>query len=83
MKRIIPFLLALFLLTGCGGTAADGSYQVDDEGHVTQAFGLDSDGDFVNDTGEAIVDGAFQESVLRSAPYFSLRIDGITELNNN
>ena len=35
------------------------------------------------DTGEAIVDGAFQESVLRSAPYFSLRIDGITELNNN
>ena len=33
--------------------------------------------------GEAIVDGAFQESVLRSAPYFSLRIDGITELNNN
>ena len=27
MKRTIPFLLALFLLTGCGGTAADGSYQ--------------------------------------------------------
>ena len=61
--------------------AADGSYQVDDEGHVTQAFGLDSDGDFVNDTGEAIVDGYFAESVLRAAPYFSLRIDGITELN--
>ena len=34
-------------------------------------------------SGEAIVDGAFQESVLRSAPYFALRIDGITELNNN
>ena len=33
------------------------------------------------DTGEAIVDGVFQESVLRSAPYFGLRIDGITELN--
>ena len=63
--------------------AADGSYQVDADGHVTSAFGLDSDGDFVNDTGEAIVDGAFQESVLRSAPYFGLRIDGITELNNN
>ena len=63
--------------------ATDGSYQVDENGHVTSAFGLDSDGDFVNDTGEAIVDGAFQESVLRSAPYFSLRIDGITELNNN
>ena len=50
---------------------------------VTSAFGLDTDGDWVNDTGEAIADGAFQESVLRSAPYFSLRIDGITELNNN
>ena len=48
---------------------------------VTQAFGLDADGDFVNDHGEAIVDGAFVESSLRSAPYFSLRIDGITELN--
>ena len=46
---------------------------------------FDLDGDFVNDeaSGEAIVDGAFQESVLRSAPYFALRIDGITELNNN
>ena len=59
----------------------DGSYTVDADGHVTQAFGLDSNGDFVNDTGEAIVDGYFAESVLRSAPYFSLRIDGITELN--
>ena len=27
MKRIIPFLLALFLLNGCGGNSADGSYQ--------------------------------------------------------
>ena len=50
---------------------------------VTSAFALDSDGDWVNDTAEAIVDGIFEESVHRSAPYFSLRIDGITELNNN
>jgi len=68
----------------------DGSIQVFDTDTftvngetVTSAFGLDSDGDFVNDHGEAIVDGAFQECVLRSAPYFALRIDGITELNNN
>ena len=26
MKRMIPFLLVLLLLTGCGGNAADGSY---------------------------------------------------------
>lgn len=30
---------------------------------------------------ECIVDGAFVESEFRSAPYFDLRIDGITELN--
>ena len=30
---------------------------------------------------ETIVDGAFQESVFRAAPYFDIRIDGITELN--
>ena len=63
--------------------AADGSYQVDADGHVTSAFGLDTNGDWVNDAGEAIENGAFVESLLRSAPYFGLRIDGITELNNN
>lgn len=48
---------------------------------VTTAPALDTDGDFVPDSGEAIVDGAFAESTLRSAPYFGLRIDGIKELN--
>lgn len=48
---------------------------------VTSTPALDTDGDFVKDSGEAIVDGAFAESVERSAPYFGLRIDGITELN--
>ena len=69
---------------------ADGSIKVFDTSKftvggetVTSAFALDTDGDWVNDTAEAIVDGAFMESVHRSAPYFSLRIDGITELNNN
>ena len=69
---------------------ADGSLKVFDTSkftvggaEVTTAFALDTDGDWVNDTAEAIVDGAFVESVHRSAPYFSLRIDGITELNNN
>ncbi len=48
---------------------------------VTTYLAIDTDGDWVGDTGEAIVDGIFEESVLRSAPYFGLRIDGITELN--
>lgn len=38
---------------------------------------------FEGPTQNVIADGAFQESVYRSAPYFDLRIDGITELNNN
>ncbi len=38
---------------------------------------------FEGPTENVIKDGAFEESVIRSAPYFDLRIDGITELNNN
>ena len=34
---------------------------------------------YAGDTVEAIVDGVFEESVFRAAPYFSLRIDGIVE----
>ena len=67
---------------------ADGSLKVFDTSkftvggeEVTTAFALDTDGDWVNDTAEAIMDGAFVESFHRSAPYFGLRIDGITELN--
>ena len=49
---------------------------------VTSFLALDMDGDYAGDIGEAISDGVFHESTLRSAPYFSLRIDGITELTN-
>lgn len=34
---------------------------------------------YEGETVEAIVDGAFAESTFRSAPYFDIRIDGITE----
>ncbi len=50
---------------------------------VTSYLAIDTDNDWVGDTGEAISDGVFHESTLRSAPYFGLRIDGITELNAN
>ena len=48
---------------------------------VTSYMAIDTNSDWVGDTGEAIVNGIFEESVLRSAPYFGIRIDGITELN--
>ena len=35
---------------------------------------------YEGETYEAIVDGAFEESTFRSAPYFALCIDGITEI---
>lgn len=50
----------------------------------TQCFAIDTNGDFVADTGEAIYDGAYHESELpdlQSAPSFALRIDGIEWLN--
>lgn len=40
---------------------------------------VDTDPNYEGDT-EVIEDGAFQESVKRSAPYFDLKIDGITTL---
>ena len=51
---------------------------------VTSYTAIDMTGDFVPDEGEAIWDGEFHESAvpdLMSAPYFALRIDGITLLN--
>jgi basic membrane protein A len=64
----------------------DGSLQVFDcstftvDGENPTSILIDMDGDFVGET-EGVVDGVFQESVLRSAPGFTARIDGITELN--
>ena len=58
--------------------SANGAYTTDENGHLVSAFALDTNGDYVPDFGEAVVDGAFAESTLRSAPYFGLDIDGIT-----
>ncbi len=41
---------------------------------------VDTDADYTPDT-EVIKDGYFHESEYRSAPYFDIRIDGITTLN--
>lgn len=67
---------------------ADGSLQVFDvsaftvDGEpVTHASALDTDGDLLADSGEAVFDGAFHESYFQSAPCFALNIDGIEKLN--
>lgn len=61
----------------------DGSYRTDDNGKVLVACATDTDSNFANDTDNAIIDGAYQESYTQSAPSFVLRIDGIKELNAN
>ena len=48
---------------------------------VTSCLAIDTDGDFVADSEEAVFDGAFHESLFQSAPYFTLQIDGITWVN--
>lgn len=66
-----------------GKVVNDGSkgYIVDDKGVVTTAYATDSNGDFTGDKDNAVFDGYYHESYFQSAPSFSLRINGITELN--
>jgi basic membrane protein A len=49
---------------------------------VTYAYATDTDGDFVYDSNNVVADGFFHESYIQSAPAFSLRIDGITEIGD-
>lgn len=49
---------------------------------LTTCMALDTDGDFVADSQEAVFDGAFHESYFQSAPYFTVQIDGIEWLNS-
>lgn len=54
--------------------------------HLTSYIAdVDDAGDYVAETEAIVKDGDtyyFAESVYRSAPYFDIRIDGITEINN-
>ena len=54
-----------------GGKALD-SYMAD----------VDTDANYEGDT-EVVLEGAFEESKFRSAPYFNVEIDGITLLDRN
>ena len=54
---------------------------VDSTNHVTGYLAdVNSDPDYRGDT-QVVENKVFKESVFRSAPYFDLRIDGITTLN--
>jgi len=63
-------------------TAKDDFITVKGEKLTTYKADVDTDASFTPDT-EAVKDGFFHESEYRSAPYFDVRIDGITLLNEN
>jgi len=56
------------------------TFTVDGKNMDSYMADVDTDADYTPDT-EVISDGYFHESEMRSAPYFDLRIDGITTLN--
>ena len=56
------------------------TFTVDGQNLDSYMADVDTDPDYTPDT-EAISDGYFHESEYRSAPYFDLRIDGITLLD--
>ena len=72
------FDCSAFTVSGDNVTA---SMTVDADGHVTSSLAdVDTDAAYTGDT-EAVENGAFKESTFRAAPYFDLKIDGITLLD--
>ena len=63
-------------------TAKDNFITVNGEKLTTYKADVDTDDAYTPDT-EVVKDGFFHESEYRSAPYFDVRIDGITLLNEN
>ena len=56
------------------------TFTVDGQQVESYQADVDTDANYTPDT-EVVENGAFQESKFRSAPYFDLRIDGITLLD--
>ena len=59
---------------------ATSTFTVEGAELTTYLADVDTDDAYTGDT-EVIIDGEFSESTFRSAPYFSLAIDGIEQLN--
>jgi basic membrane protein A len=68
------------LLNGTRHVFDTDTFTVGGQKLTTYMADVDDFGDYAGDT-EVIADGFFHESEKRSAPYFDLRIDGITLLN--
>ncbi len=69
------------LLNGTVQVFDTAAFTVNGEALTSYLADVDDDGTFQGET-EVVENGAFQESIKRSAPYFDLDIDGITILGN-
>ena len=69
------------LVAGEVDVFATATFTKDGAEMTTYMADVDTDAAYTGDT-EVIVDGAFQESKFRSAPYFDVSIDGIELLNS-
>ena len=83
-ENSFDFSSGLTLIIGDNGdgktTFTNLNATVNAQGKVTSyKADVDTDAAYTGDT-EVIQGGVFKESVYRSAPYFDIRIDGITEL---
>lgn len=75
------FDTSTFTVTVDAANGLNANAKVDADGHLTSYMAdVDTDKDYKGDT-EAVKDGYFAESTDRSAPYFDIKIDGITLLN--
>ena len=68
------------LLNGSPKVFDTATFTVNGQALTSYTADVDDMGDFVPET-EAIADGYFHESEFRSAPYFDMFIDGITNLD--
>ena len=73
-------LLEAAIIDGSTHVFDTATFTVNGETVTTYLADVDDLGDYVGET-EAISDGVFLESFYRSAPYFDLDIDGITNLD--
>lgn len=79
--KIHVFDTSTFTVTVDAANGLNANAKVDADGHLTSYMAdVDTDEKSEGDT-EAVKDGYFAESSDRSAPYFDIKIDGITLLN--
>lgn len=79
--KIHVFDTSKFTVTVDAAKGLNANSKIDADGHLTSYMAdVNADEKHEGDT-EVVKDGFFAESTFRSAPYFDLKIDGITLLN--